>query len=62
MRQLFYYKMRQKFVAKYIPFFIMKCVVFITNAAVITKCDKFITKCDSHNTIITKCVGTSHQA
>ena len=40
----------------------MKCVVFITNAAVITKCDKFITKCDSHNTIITKCVGTSHQA
>ena len=35
MRQLFYYKMRQKSITKCVRFFI-------------TKCDSFITKCDSY--------------
>ena len=35
MRQLFYYKMRQKFIAKCVRFFI-------------TKCDSFISKCGSY--------------
>ena len=35
MRQLFYYKMRQKFITKCVRFFI-------------TKCHSFITKCDSY--------------
>ena len=41
MRQLSYYKMRQNFITK--------CVrLFIANATAITKCDDFITKCDSY--------------
>ena len=35
MRELFYYKMRQKFITKCARFFI-------------SKCDSFITKCDSY--------------
>ena len=35
MRQLFYYKVRQKFITKCVRFFI-------------TKCDDFITKCNSY--------------
>ena len=35
MRQLFYYNMRQKFITKCVRFFI-------------TKCNSFITKCDSY--------------
>ena len=34
MRQLFYYEMRQKFITKFVRFFI-------------TKCDSLITNCDS---------------
>ena len=41
MRQLFYYKMRQKFHTKYARFFITKCDSFITNVAVITTCNDF---------------------
>ena len=39
MRQLFYYKMRQKFITKFFRFSIIKSDSFIT------KCDSFITKC-----------------
>ena len=42
MRQLFYYKMRQNFVTKYVRFFTAKNDRFITN------CDDVITKCDSY--------------
>ena len=41
MRQLFYYKMRQKFITK--------CVRFLLqNTTVIRICDDFITKCDCY--------------
>ena len=40
-QQLFYYKMRHNFIAKWVRFFITKCDSFII------KCDDFITKCGS---------------
>ena len=42
MRQLFYYKMRQKFITKCVGFFITKCNSFVT------KCDDFITTFNSY--------------
>ena len=68
MGQLLYHKMRQKFIAKRVKYFITKFDSFIT------KCDSFITKCDCYYkmcqfcyklrqllqnaTFITECVGT----
>ena len=40
--------MRQKLIAKFDRFFIIKCDSLLQNATVTTKCDNFITKCDSY--------------
>ena len=40
MRQLFYYKMPQKF--------IQNATVLLQTATIITNCDNFVTKCDSY--------------
>ena len=46
MRQLFYYKMRQKFITKCDRSLLQNATGFLLqNATVITKCDDFITKC-----------------
>ena len=41
MRQLFYYKIRQKFISKCVRFFIENATVLLQNATVITKCDVY---------------------
>ena len=46
MEQLFYYKMRQKFITKCASFLLKNVTVLLQNATVITNCDNFITKCD----------------
>ena len=48
MQQLFYYKMRKKFITKCIRVFITKFNSFITKCDIITKRNNFITKCDSY--------------
>ena len=49
MRQLCYYEMRRKFITKYVKPVITKCnSFFVQNATVVTKCDDFITKCNSY--------------
>ena len=48
MRQLFFFKMRQKFITKCFSFLLQNATVLLQNATVITNCDNFITECDSY--------------
>ena len=42
MQQLFYYKMRQKFITKYVSFLLQNATVLLQNATFITNCDSTI--------------------
>ena len=48
MRQLFYYKIRQRFITKCVRFFLQNATFLLQNATVITNHDDFITKCASY--------------
>ena len=47
MQQLFYYKMRQKFITKYVSFLLQNATVLLQNATVLLQNATFITNCDS---------------
>ena len=48
MRQLFCYKMQQKFITKCVKFLLQNVTVLLQDMTDITKCNDFITKCDSY--------------
>ena len=48
MSQLFYHKMRQKFITKCVGYLLQNTTVLLQNATVITNCDDLIKKCDSY--------------
>ena len=67
MRQLFYYKIRQKFITKCVRFFIAKCDsyyklrVLLQNATVITNCEFYykMRQLLQNATFITNCDSTT---
>ena len=48
MKQLFYYKMRQKFLKNASGFLLQNAAVLLQNATINMNCDNFITKYDSY--------------
>ena len=63
MRQPFYYKIRQKFIAKFVMFFItINATVLLQNVTVITRCVSIITKCDIYYEMRCLLQGVSVQA